>query len=723
MEKKELKNKFICRWTSGGGDLKKMDRVLLSRILFEIFLINEFELRLLALKKDDCVWGPVHTSIGQEACAAATIAALDKGDKIAGTHRAHHQFLSKALSHVLPEDWSPLCDSLPVEGKDVIRRTMAEIMGLAPGYCGGRGGSMHLRYIEAGILGTNAIVGGGIPIATGAAYAEKYNKTGKLVVCFLGDGAINQGVFHEACNLAGLWKLPIIFFVENNLYAVGTHVSKSCAVKDLAVRAVSYDMDGYVVDGGDVAGVYAAVRHAADKIRGGGRPCVIEAKCYRHYHHAGDQPGSAFGYRDKSEEKKWMDMDVVANFPGQLTDAGLLSDAEIGGLKEKAKAGVTEAAGLLTLKTVPQTVRPELWPDPAGADSGIRSGGTELEGLAYSEQECFTDFRQITYANAIAEITGRWMKKSDKVIEFGEEIANFGGGAYGATKGLPEKFPAQVVNTPISEAGFVGLACGLAMVGMRPIVEIMFPDFALVAADQLFNQIGKARYMYGGKTDLPLVVRTRVAVGCGYGGQHSMDPAGLYALFPGWRIVAPSNAFDYIGLFNTAMTSNDPVLIIEHHALYGRNFPVPDSHTDYYVPFGKAKVLSRGTDITVLCYGHMANRILSMNNAFAEKGISAEIIDLRSLDLPSIDYDLIGQSLEKTGTVAVVEEAPSSQTLGPRLSAQITERFFDYLDSPPGCIGSKDVPNPVSRKLEEAVIISDAQILEFTSAIAKRRWR
>ena len=346
-----------------------------------------------------------------------------------------------------------------------------------------------------------------------------------------------------------------------------------------------------------------------------------------------------------------------------------------------------------------------------------------FEGIPYSEEEDFSEFQEISYSNAIATVTGRWMEKDKNVIEFGEEVASFGGGAYGATKGLPAKYPRQVINTPISEAGFVGLTCGAAMSGMRPIVEIMFPDFSLVAADQLFNQIGKARHMYGGTTDLPIVARTRIASGCGYGGQHSMDPVALFALFPGWRIVAPSNAFDYIGLFNTAMHSLDPVVILEHHSLYGKIFPVPKHSLDYFIPFGKAKILVSGHDITILVYGAMAERLRHLHQDLGALGISAEIIDLRSLDLPSIDYDTIGISVKKTGAVAIVEETPRSQSIGEKIAAVITERFFDYLDAPPGCITSMDVPNPVSRKLEETVLIKDSDIVKMIAAMANRKWR
>ncbi len=305
----------------------------------------------------------------------------------------------------------------------------------------------------------------------------------------------------------------------------------------------------------------------------------------------------------------------------------------------------------------------------------------------------------------------------------GEEVANFGGGAYGATKGLPDRFPDRVRNTPISECGFLGLGLGAAMSGVKMVVEIMFPDFSLVAADQAFNQIAKARYMYGGTTDLPLVVRTRVATGCGYGAQHSMDPVGLYALFAGWRIVAPSDSFDLIGLFNTAMHSLDPVLILEHNSLYGREFDVPRGDLDYCIPFGRGRVVCEGSDITVLAYGSMVTRMLGLAASLRQRGVSAEVIDLRSIDLPSLDWDMVGASLQKTGVVASVEEAAGGQAIGRRIASEITERFFDMLDGPPGVLTSMDIPNPVSRVLEKAALIDDATILDSLAAMAQRRWK
>ncbi len=721
MKRQELHPDFDWqKWTGEEQDLKSIGPLKASRILFDMLLIRQFEETLLSLQKEGCVWGPVHSSIGQEAAAAAVVGALKKEDKITGSHRAHHQFISKAVNYVLEESWDPIEDDIPGIACEVVTNVLAEIMGLAPGCCGGRGGSMHLRCKEAGVLGTNAIVGGGIPLATGAAFAEKYNQTGNIVVCFFGDGAVNQGAFHESCNLAGLWKLPIIYLIENNAYAVATHVKDSSAVENLSLRAVSYGMKGRVVEGHDVSGMYLAVEEASRDLRNGGAPYIIEVKCYRHMHHGGDQPGSAYGYRDKREEEQQRAKDAVSRFPLLLTDTGVIEEKDVDRIRSMTKECVERAVDFCTLDETPRKVRSHLWPSACTVESGMRSDGAELAEIIYSEKGDFSELREISFVEAISIATGRWLEKDAGVFVLGEEVANFGGGAYGATKGLPDRFPGRLYNTPFSECGFVGLAYGAAALELHPVVELMFPDFSLVAADQLFNQIGKARYMFGGTFDLPIVVRTRIAIGCGYGGQHSMDPAALFSIFPGWRIVAPSNAYDYIGLFNTAMQSNDPVLIMEHHSLYNKMFLIPAGSTDYFLPFGKASVVCDGKDVTVVAYGAMVGRLKDLSRELQDDNVSAEIIDLRTVDPPGIDYETIGESVKKTGTVVIVEEAPTSQGIGARIAAQITEKFFDYLDAPPVCINSLDVPLPVSRILESAIILSDEKILEIIRAVSSR---
>ena len=713
------------RWRSEQGDLAALPDGVAARMLFDVLLINRFELALLELKGNDAVWGPVHTSVGQEATAAGVVAALRPGDQFAATYRSHHQFLAKALQFRVPAAWNPAADELPEAGLEVVRRTMAEIMGLAPGYCGGRGGSMHLRYAEAGFLGANAIVAGGLPLAAGAAYAEKQAGSGSVVVGFVGDGALHQGALHEALNMAGLWKLPLICFIENNLYAVATKVQEASAVQDLSVRAAAYDMDGYIVDGSDPVAIYRLVSHVAGGLRGGGRPAMIEAKCYRRFHHAGDVPGSAFRYRSREEEAEYAGREVTRVLPEAVQEAGILSAHEVAHIRRGSEQAVLAAMEACAVKGEggAWAVRAELWPRPETAAEGMRSAGAEWQGITFVAPRDLAADAELIYSDAIAAVTGRWLERDPRAIVFGEEVANLGGGAYGATRGLPERFPGRIINTPISEGGFAGLGFGAAQRGMRVVVEIMFADFALVAADQLFNQISKGRHMYGDTTDVPLVVRTRIGTGLGYGAQHSMDPVGLYGLFPGFRIVVPATSADYIGLFNSAMHSLDPVVILEHNSLYTQSFPVPAGDLDYCLPFGQAELVAEGDDLTIVTYGHLVRRCLGLAERLSAAGVSADVIDLKTLDHIDLDYATVGASLARTGALLVVEEAARSHGIAATVADQVQSRFFDDLDAPVAVLTSLDISTPVSRALELAALVSDDQIADTAVAVGKRTWR
>ncbi len=687
----------------GSGDL--------IRMLELVYLIREFETAVLDLKDEDLINGPAHTSIGQEAIAAAAAVVLRKSDMVGSTHRAHGHFLSKAFVYYAPDGYQPLRDAITPAMQRAVNRTLAEIMGLREGWCGGRGGSMHLYDGQSGNLGSNAIVGGGIPLATGAAWAEKLRNRDTVVVSFFGDGAINQGCFHEVANMASLWDIPVLYFVENNFYAVGTSTQESSCIEDLALRSVGYSIDSLIVDGMDPVAVYTALQHVTDQMRRRPYPFLIEAKTYRHYHHAGRIRGSAFGYRTKGEEEEWLQRDPVNVLPQRMLSQSLLTEDQNERLLAVTKDSVSQAIAFCTAEKAGKRYIPvDKWPSAESLVRNVRSEEDALQGVTLQEREDFGLVKQISFVQAIAGATLRNMERDERVIVLGEEVANLGGGPYGATKGIKEVFPERLINTPISECGFTGIAGGAAAVGLRPVVEIMFPDFALVAADQIFNQIGKLRHMYGGQISFPLVVRTRVALGCGYGGQHSMDPGGLFALFSGWRILAPSNAFDYIGLLNTAMRLNDPVLMVEHNAIYPEKGDVPSDTMDYYIPYGKAKVVREGSDVTVLTYMTGVQDSLKAATELEAEGVSAEVIDLRTLDYTGMDYATIGASVAKTGAVLIVEQSPRSLSLGGRLSDEIQERFFDYLDCPIAKVAAPDVPSPVSRSLEQAFLPSLEQI-------------
>jgi 2-oxoisovalerate dehydrogenase E1 component len=699
-------------------DLKDIDRDDLLRMLLLLYLVRDFEDTVLDLKDAELVHGPAHTSQGQEAVAAAVAAVLRKDDMISSTHRAHGHFLSKAFMYYAPDGYRPLADDVTSPMREAVNRTLAEIMGLKAGWCGGRGGSMHLYDATSGNLGSNAIVGGGIPIATGAAWAQRIQKKDAVVVSFFGDGAINQGCFHEVANMAALWDCPILYLVENNLYAVGTCTSESSCVEDLAKRTLGYGFDSMIVDGMDPLAMYIAVRDVIEKMRTQPYPYLIEAKTYRHFHHAGRIRGSAFGYRERDEEAVYLEKDPVLRFPETLREHGLLSDDEDERLRALSAELMDEALAFCTAESSGQRVIPaELWPTPESATVDVRCADPN-DDIRYIEREDVADaeLKKMTYVEAIAGVTLRSMERDERVVVLGEEVANLRGGAYQATRGIKEAYPERLFNTPISETGFVGMSGGLAAVGLRPITEIMFPDFALMSSDQLFNQIGKLRHMYGGQVCFPVLLRTRMAMGYGYGGQHSMDPSGVFGLFPGWRVMAPSNAFDYIGMFNTAMRFDDPVLILEHGLLYAEEDQVPAEDMDYYVAYGKAKTLQEGDALTVLTYSYGVTLCRQALEQATAQGASVELIDLRTLDYTGMDYEAIGRSIQKTGAVLVVNQAARSLSIGARIAEEVQRRFFDYLDAPVAQVTALDAPLPVSKKLEEAVLPS---VEEIATAMAR----
>ncbi len=701
-------------------DLARIPKRDLARMLMLLYLVREFETTVLDLKERDLVHGPAHTSVGQEAIAAATATVLRKSDMVGSTHRAHGHFCSKAVLYYAPDAYDPLSDPFTDDMQRAVTKTLAEIMGLREGWCGGRGGSMHLYDGRSGNLGSNAIVGGGIPLATGAAWAERLRQRDTVVVSFFGDGAINQGCFHEVANMARLWDVPILYFVENNRYAVGTSTKEASCLEDLGLRSLSYCIPSYIVDGMDPVALYWAMQDVTARMRQEPGPFFIEAKTWRHYHHAGRIPGSAYGYRTKADEAAWWERDPLARLPRAAIEAGLLTEQEDARIREAAVAAVEVARRACTVEAGDVwSIPASAWPDPSTVEQDVRGADTLPESARVLEREAMGASRTVSYVEAIAAVTGRAMERDERVIVLGEEVANLGGGAYQATKGLAEVFPGRVINTPISEAGFVGMAGGAASVGLRPVVEIMFPDFALVAADQLFNQIGKLRHMYGGRVSFPLVLRTRVAIGFGYGGQHSSDPAALFALFAGWRVVAPSTAFDYVGLFNTAMHLDDPVLVLEHGQLYALKSEIPVDDLDYYIPYGSAKVVRPGKDVTVLTYLTGVQDCVTAAEALAAEGLEAEVIDLRTLDFGGMDWALIGASVAKTGSVLVVEQNPRSMCLGDRIAGEIQRRFFDELDCPVATVSAPDAPYPVSRALETGMIPSVERIQDAMDQSAR----
>lgn len=706
--------------TTTAADWKNADPELLATMLGQIQLIRSFEETVLDLAGQGLVHGPAHSSIGQEGGAVGSIVSLRSSDGINGSHRGHHQFLAKAISHV--SGGMLQLDNLVDAGMQaMLQKTLAEILGLAQGFSGGRGGSMHLQWLEAGALGTNAIVGGGAPLAGGNAWAQQYAGTDDISINYFGDGSSQIGSVLESMNLAATWKTPVMFFIENNLYAVSTHAEEVSADTRFSVRGQGFGIPAWRVDGMDPLAVHLATQEALARMRAGEGPTIIEAEVYRFFHQNGPYPGSAFGYRTKAEEAEWKARDPLERVTSEMIARNLLTEEQVASVREQANRAMADAVATLleddTENEGKRRIRPELWPDPAVVDTGIRGDASELAGFVAAEPSQMSgDWRDVKFVDAVAQVMERRMELDERIVVLGEDVHNLGGGTNGATKGLSKRFGTKrVIGTPISENAFFGFAGGAALDGrIRPVVEFMYPDFMWVAADQVFNQVGKARHMFGNNNTLPLVLRTKVAMGSGYGSQHLMDPAGIFATAPGWRIVAASTAADYVGLMNAALALEDPVLVIEHLDLYQRIDQVPADNLDYIIPIGQAALRREGSDATVISYLSMVHHCAE---ALDQTGIDADLIDLRWLDRASIDWQTIETSIRKTNAVIIVEQGARGTSYGAWLADEIQRRFFDWLDQPVQRVTGGEASPSISKVLERAAIARTEEVVVAFEAL------
>jgi pyruvate dehydrogenase E1 component beta subunit len=318
----------------------------------------------------------------------------------------------------------------------------------------------------------------------------------------------------------------------------------------------------------------------------------------------------------------------------------------------------------------------------------------------------------ITYRDALRQAMQEEMRTDENVWILGQNIAGYGG-TYAVTKGLFEEFgPLRVRDTPIAEAGIIGLAMGSAMGGTRPIAEIMSINFTLVAIDQIINHAAKLHYMFGGQWNVPMVIRTA----SGYGqlsATHSQTFENFYAYIPGLKVVMPATPYDAKGMLKAAIRDNDPVMFIEHSNLYGQKGEVPDG--EYVVPLGKADVKREGTDVTLVAYSSMLKPALTAAEALAADGINAEVVDLRSLR--PLDTDTVVASVKKTNRLVMIEEGWRSYGIGAEVAARVQEEAFDWLDAPIKRVAGKEVPMPYAKNLEKLCIPSDADIVATVRSI------
>jgi len=661
--------------------LTKDDLLTMVRQMAEI---RAFEEKVYDLLGQNIIKGASHLYAGEEAVAVGAISAIRPDDLLTSTHRGHGHCHAHGDKHA----------STLEEKQDHLNKMMAELCGRATGYCKGRGGSMHIADVVKGNLGATGIVGGNIPVATGAGLSVSMRKTDQVVLCFFGDGASQTGNFHESLNMASLWKLPVVYVIENNLYGMSVPFSKASSVPQVADRAQAYDIPGEVIDGMDVLAVREAVLRAAERARKGKGPSLIECQTYRWYGHSRSDPRK---YRTKEEEKAWRERDPITSLAKRLIKGRVATKKETDAVLADAQRAVEKATEFALAS--PHPLASELADDVYAPDFWTPDL-IELERQWRQRVAEDTTMRKISYSQAIIEALREEMKRDPAVMVMGEDVGLYGG-AYGATRGLFEEFGGERVrDTPISEAAIAGAAVGAAMSGMRPVAEIMYVDFTPLAMDQIANQGAKNRYMFGGRTTVPMVIRTEGGAGRCIAAHHSQSLEALWLHFPGIYLVMPSTPYDAKGLLKSSIRDDNPIMFIEHKMLYGVKGPVPEE--EYLIPFGVADVKRQGTDVTVVTYSRMVHRALEAAERLAQEGISVEVIDLRTLK--PLDIETVVASVMKTGRLVGVTEAYKTGSVLGEIFTLVNEQAFDYLDAPMVRVAAADVPVPMSEALEDAAI-------------------
>ena len=649
--------------------------------LFKTMLrIRLFEEKCAEVYTQEKIRGFLHLYDGEEAVAAGIIPLLEPQDRLVATYREHGHALARGVP---------------------MGAVLAEMYGKAEGCAGGRGGSMHLFSKDHNFYGGNAIVGGGLPLAVGLALADKMQGTDAITTCFFGEGAAAEGEFHESLNLASLWDLPLLFVCENNGYAMGTALDISEAETDISVKARSYAITSETVDGMDVVAVEAAARRALQTIAKTKEPYFLECRTYRF------RPHSMFDaqlYRDKAEVAKWREEGPIVRFQAWATESGLLHDADIVDIKSEVAAEIADAVAFAE----------------AGTDEPIETLEQFVmapERPAPPEIPRPDKMIQTTYRDAMKSAITDAMTRDDRVFLMGEDVGHYGG-CYAVSKGLLDQFGAdRIRDTPLSESGFTGAGIGAAIAGMRPIVEVMTVNFSLLALDQIMNTAATLRHMSNNQFGVPVVIRMATGAGKQLAAQHSHSLEGWYAHIPGLRILAPATIEDARGMLWTALEDPDPVLIFENVMLYNMTGELAENAGP--VDIDRAVVRRAGDDITLVTYGGSLFKTLDAAEALASDGISAEVIDLRSLR--PLDMDTIRASVARTHRVLIVDEGWCSGSLAAEIGMRLAEDSFFDLDAPPARVCSAEVPIPYAQQLEQAAIPQTATIVAAVKTLMKQK--
>lgn len=548
---------------------------------------------------------------------------------------------------------------------------------------------------------------------------ELHRGEDRVVAPSTGDAGSNTGNWHEGLNMASIWDLPVLFVLENNHYGVSTNIEDVIKVKDLSQRSVGYGIPGVRVDGFDFLAVYMAALQAVERARRGEGPTLLVTESYQFEGHYAGEPEV---YRSRAEVEEYCKRDPIPRFHGSLISQGKAEPVELERIDEEIRDEIQEAVTFARQSRSPIQPQPWIISTPIKAAEEIMVAPTKRDSVSVgaSAPVMSPDLirqvaegvpaKELSYQEAIREALREEILRDPSVFLMGEDIGKHGG-AFGVTRTLFDQFGAErVINTPISENTIVGATTGAALVGMCPVIYIMFVDFSGLAMDQICTQAAKLRFMTGGQCTVPWVLRMPQGGGAGKStaALHSQSLEAWFMHIPGIKIAMPSNAYDAKGLLKTAVRDPNPVIVFENKMLYNVKGEVPEE--PYFEPFGAANVVKEGSDMTVVAVSDMVDYSLKAAETLEAEGISVEVIDPRTI--APLDIDTIVKSVRKTGKLVVAHEANLTGGIGAEIAAQVGYRAFDYLQAPIERVAAKDSPIPFAPILEKEILPDDQDVLD-----------
>ena len=568
---------------------------------------------------------------------------------------------------------------------------------------GGRQMPNHWSEPDLNIFTHSSVTATQYPHACGIAYQIQAQGSAGVVLVSSGEGATSEGDWHEAMNFAGIHKLPIIFLIQNNLYAISVPAAEEVA-GSLAARAPGYEIRGIEIDGNNVLEVYGAVSAAVERARNGEGPSLIEAKTYRYYAHTSDDDDKL--YRSSEEVEVWRRKDPIARHQQYLVESRLLDQATEESIDNEVNREIADALATAEAAPDPTDALSHVYAKPITPTEPVTTVETALDG------------EQINVITAINRALHEVMAAYPEASTFGEDVADPKGGVFKATVGLTEAFGAhRSFNAPLAEALIIGIGIGAAAAGAKPIAEIQFADFIHPAFDQIVSEAARIHYCSNGRWNCSLVIRAPYGGGIHGSLYHSQSIEAYYSHVPGLKVVVPSTPADVKGLLWSAVEDPDPVMFLEPKKLYRlAKGPYPDG--EHRVPLGKAALRRAGDDLTIIAYGTMAHFAVEAAGRLAAESIEASVLDLRSLK--PLDWPSIDAAVRRTSKVLIVHEDNEFGGFGAEVAAQIGEKAFDWLDAPVQRYAAPDVPTfPFAASLEKQVIPSTDGIIERATELAR----